>query len=203
MPGVIAAIDKAKEHYSFPSLTYTENISIRPNGQLVLSAIANGGRVYTLDPFLRHPEAQAVVFLPSASGTTGIAQTAPDMFAIVGGYLDQVTYRYVENTFNVYNGITALPGYCDVVLGTDSAGGRILRIDLRRETIEPFFPHASLGWLDTSPVPLGVNGNKVFAGYLYFSNSALGTCGRIPMSPDGRSFGAPEIIAELRRSAKA
>ncbi|KAH8892230.1 hypothetical protein GQ53DRAFT_746174 [Thozetella sp. PMI_491] len=219
--GAAAALS-TRQLYQFPNLTLIENLAVRPNGQLVLSTMSNGGNLYTLDPHSPQPEVQVAAVFADATGTTGIAQTAPDQFVIMGGYLNQSAFRYVDNKYNVYvlhfndchgttatirnvfsatgfvNGIAALPGYPDIVLAADSSSGEINRVDVAKGITETVLQDSRLNYTSSSPLPMGVNGIKVYDGHIYFTNSGLQTFGRIPMSADGRTFGDLEIIAKIQ-----
>ncbi|KAL2810110.1 hypothetical protein BJX63DRAFT_403206 [Aspergillus granulosus] len=44
-------------------------------------------------------------------------------------------------------------------------------------------------------VPIGINGLKIQNGYVYFTNTARGLFGRLPISEDGNRAGEVEVIS--------
>ena len=86
---LIALIGQAQAYhvrqlYQFPNSTFThiENVAIRPNGQLLLTIITEPC-VYSLDPAASAPTPQLLYRFPSVTSMLGIAETSPDVFAVV------------------------------------------------------------------------------------------------------------------------
>lgn len=77
-----------KQLYQFPNATFhdIENIAVRSNGQLLLNMITEPS-IYYLDPRKGNSTAQLLYTFPNATSLVGIAEYAPDQFAIaVGNY---------------------------------------------------------------------------------------------------------------------
>jgi hypothetical protein len=209
--------------YQFPNSTFIENVAIRPNGQLVLNTF-DDARIYTLDPSAAEPEPKLVAKIPGATGVTGIAQVAPDVFAVSGGINDVPNYTWeagsaqiwtldlskpcdaaeplLKNIVNlpeaeILNGMTSLPSLPHAILSVDSKTGMVYRIDTQTKLVDVVFQSDMLG-LGSDPIlPLGANGIHVYDEYLWFTNSAQGFFGRVKIEPTGELAGEPEVISRL------
>lgn len=210
---VVSASLVAQELYEFPNSTWIENIAIRPNGQLLLTSISFGG-LFVFDPHTDIPG--IAIQIPDASSVTGIAEVYPDEFVVAAGDFNATTGAFLNVAFAVVkfcgsqatlkstlpapdsglpNGIAALPARPGVALVADSAGGRILRVDTTSGNISTVLVDPSL-LPAASGIP-GVNGIKILGAYLYYTSSATGVLGRVPVSADGWNFGVLETITTL------
>ncbi|KAK3990803.1 hypothetical protein QBC44DRAFT_238478 [Cladorrhinum sp. PSN332] len=134
--------------------------------------------------------AHVISLLPGASSAT-ILDTIP-----------------IPDTINV-NGLVALPSHNanserHILLSADSRGGRVLKINTVTRTSSVAFTDPLLGGnpnITTSIGITGVNGlslrNGGRDGYLYFTNSAQGTYGRVKVSNQGNKIGSVEIISTI------
>ncbi|KAL4897512.1 hypothetical protein BDV59DRAFT_197804 [Aspergillus ambiguus] len=200
--------------FNFSTAVDIENSNIRPNGHLLLSTFANGG-LYTLNPQEQHPQAEMVALLPGATALTGITAIGIDKFAISGGvrghyHYDNETIYTVDFRRNatvqvvaklpqaeMLNGLCALPTRPHVVLSADSRVGGLWRVDTSRKggNVQLAFQHEALAAPANASSPLGVNGLKIVGGHVYFTNSARGILGRVPVNEDGTVFGEVSVIA--------
>ncbi|KAJ6442143.1 Six-bladed beta-propeller, TolB-like protein [Purpureocillium lavendulum] len=103
--GALADVSvRMQQLYQFPNATqFVENIAIRPNGNLLLNTF-DDGRMYTLDPRWRSgggDAARLVVKVPGIDGLTGIAEIAPDVFAVSGGVNNLSDYSFVLGTARI------------------------------------------------------------------------------------------------------
>ena len=147
--------------YTFTDGAYPENIAVRPNGDILVNSLSNG-RVYTLDPTARKPQARVLVELApqAASGFTGITEYERDKFAVVSGKFNLTDFTTKEaavwsfdaadcgkgsNATTVKpkkivdipvsglpNGITTLDSSRGILLAADSVLGVVWSIDLHR-----------------------------------------------------------------------
>ncbi len=85
------------------------------------------------------------------------------------------------------------------VLVSDSLGGKIWRVDTVHETAEVVFEVPSLA-LENST--FGVNGLKIFDGYLYYASTATRLIWRVAVSEDGTRFGNQAVVAQLSNSTE-
>jgi hypothetical protein len=194
---------------------FIENIHLRPNGNLLLSSLSSGD-LFTIDPTAPSPAAKAVVNCPGSTGLSGIATIGPDLFAVSGGI--HSSFRFdkmqvyvvsvpgdsdsgtifdsisVPDTYGL-NGMASLPAMSRVVLSADSHGSCIYRINTLTRKVDVAFADPLLGHGATFKV--GINGLKIFNGYLYFTNSGQGTFGRVKIADDGSKAGDIEIVARI------
>lgn len=204
--------------YQFKKQTALENLTPRSNGQLVLT-VSSQPAIYNLDPSKKNQPPSLLYQFPNVSSTLGIAEIAPDVFAVVTGNWSTVTLQAVPGTFFIWsvdlttstptakiiapmpeaaalNGATTLDGSPDLLLIADSSLGAVWRLNVTTGDYsiaiqDPLFSNWS------SPIPIGINGIRTFRGSLYFLNSAQGSYGRVPISSDGSATGEVEVIARV------
>ncbi|KAJ5461716.1 uncharacterized protein N7458_003268 [Penicillium daleae] len=207
--------------FNFSSYVDIENSALRPNGHLLLTTF-DQGRLYTLDPSSRAPEAHLVAALPGATALCGITAIDHDKFAIVGGirgsysYTNETIYTvdFTRDTVKpiihtvaripnaaMLNGMASLPTQPHIVLIADSRLGCLFRIDTKTGISKIAFKDDSLAAPANASIPIGINGLKVARGYVYFTNTARGTFSRVSVSADGLDFGDVELIATLNMDA--
>jgi hypothetical protein len=226
IPAVSATVE-ARLVYQFPNSTFIENVAIRPNGQLVLNTF-DDARIYTIDPSAAEPEPKLVAKIPGVTGVTGIAQIAPDVFAVSGGINDIPNFTWEAGSAQIWtldlskpcdaakpllkniaklpqaeilNGMTSLPSSPHIILSVDSKTGILYRIDTQTELVDVAFQSDMLG-LGSDPIlPLGANGIHVYEEHLWFTNSAQGFFGRVKIESTGESAGEPEVISRLMNNS--
>lgn len=203
---------------------FVENIAVRPNGHLLLNTFDNA-RLYTLDPSTKEIVPQVVAQIPGSTALTGIVDVAHDVYAVSAGILNSTNLSFEPGTSKIVlvnvgdcnhgkpasvevaaqipeagllNGMAGLPKHRHIVLSADSKTGRVYRVNtlngevdiaLQDDRFTPG-PHPNL-------VPLGINGIKVFNGYLYLTNSGQGFVARIKINDFGDKAGDLEIITTL------
>jgi hypothetical protein len=91
--------------------------------------------------------------------------------------------------------MAALPAIPRVVLSADSHGSCIYRINTLTRVVGVVFTDPLLGYGPNFKV--GINGLKIFNGYVYFTNSGEGTFAQVKINDDGSKAGDVEIIARL------
>ncbi|KAH8901303.1 hypothetical protein GQ53DRAFT_850860 [Thozetella sp. PMI_491] len=201
----------AKQLYKFPDATWIENLAIRHNGELILSTISKN-TLFTFNSIQSQPH--VAIQLPNVTAVTGIAEIAPDLFVIPGGTVHEANVTFTNNFVFVVdfsgcrpklkkafpalpgfpNGATAMPSCSGVALISDSRGGAIWRVDTHAGTVESVFQDASLASVGNN---LGINGIRIFDGYLYYTTTTTGILGRMTISDDGRKLGKLEQVAKL------
>ncbi|KAE9368297.1 hypothetical protein N431DRAFT_428136 [Stipitochalara longipes BDJ] len=219
-----------RQLWEFSGDIWIENIAVRPNGHLLLTTF-DLGRLYDFDPQTPNSEPHVAAQLPGASALTGITELAPDLFAVTGGQLNTTTVQFAPGSLKLYtvdfrnssandtpivrtvanvmntimlNGMLSLPAFPHIILSADSIGGRIFRVDTTTGGIDVVLQDPLLGLSNqTGLAPLGINGIKLRDNYLFFTNSAQRTFGRLPVSPRGDVLGAVEILTNISSSAEA
>lgn len=205
----------AKVLYQSPSGLFLENIAVRPSSGLLLTSILSP-TLHTLDPAAENATLDEVYTFPKANGLTGIAEYQPDVYAVVASQLNpaagtaepgstaiwtvdltsavvapQLVARIPQS--KLINGLSTVPGAPDLVLGADSHLGAAYEINMRTGAVRVLIQDAALAPGPDAPWPgLGINGLRTRDGALYYTNSALGTFGRIPLGG-----GAVEVLGDL------
>lgn len=208
--------------YQFPNHTFVENIATRPNGHLLLTTLSEPA-LWKLDPTESNPVAELVHSFPFATGLTGIAEIGPDVFAVVSGNWTLETMSGTLGSFAVWsvdmrldppvlqqiatipdtanlNGITTVPGSPNLILLADSALGAVwsLEISTGKSQIviqDPLFE-------SSSSFPLGINGVLAHQdNNLYFTNSAQGIFGRVPITSEGVANGEVEVLSHVEEGS--
>ncbi|KXX76975.1 hypothetical protein MMYC01_207148 [Madurella mycetomatis] len=213
------ASPKVTELLRFPGNTRLENLNILPNGYLIINTL-NSSDVFTVDPSDSLPQPNKLVTLPDGSSLFGITALDNGLYAVVSGIASPVPHHYLLGSFQVHvidpfsetnvliksipvpdteflNGLTSLPEHPHVVLGADSFAGSILRIDTHTDEVVTAFSSPALGFGNATGLQIGVNGVRIRDGYLYFTNSRLGTFSRLRIDEDGFPLGEPQVIAIL------
>jgi len=216
--------------YQFPNTSYTniENVAVRSsNGQLLLN-LATGARMVQLDPSAADPQPVPVVTLSGPGSLTGIAETSPDVFTVAAGNFSfgptvPGGFAGRPGTFSVWsvdltgpqavatqivaipeasalNGLTTVKGNPDVVLIADSGLGAVWSVNIKTGAYKIVIQDAQ--FLPTAALSLGINGIHTKKNVLYWTNSALGTFGSVPINADGSAAGAIVAIAHAVDSTK-
>ncbi|KAI2472740.1 hypothetical protein F4781DRAFT_444442 [Annulohypoxylon bovei var. microspora] len=190
--------------------TWFENLSVRPNGDLVLTTLAPSAQLWTLKaPYSAAPQIRLVhTFEGGKPGLVGIAETRPDVFVVIGAEFvgsgdaapgsfaifevafrgDDATARKVVDfpEAKLANGVAAVPSCgSDVVLIGDSYGGSLWRLDTRTARYERVLAAPEMAAPAGSALPFGINGLKVHAGHVYWGNSATATIYRARIDRKG------------------
>jgi hypothetical protein len=194
-----------------------ENIHVRPNGHLLLSSFGTGN-LFTLDPTAAVPSPLVIANLSGSTGLTGMATIDANagLFAISGGVL--TSFNFVQGSMAVYvvsvpsnsntgsvrsrisvngtlNGMAALPLHPHIILTADSIGGQIFRVNTRTGAVDVPIADPALGSGGNTNIPLGINGLKIYNGYVYFTNSGRGTFARVKIDAQGNKARGFEVLA--------
>ncbi|KAJ6780702.1 hypothetical protein PWT90_09072 [Aphanocladium album] len=202
--------------HQFENGTWVENIASRANGNLLVTLLDRPD-LYEIDP--RSPNATRLIH--HFSGFTslfGISETTQDVFAVAAGNFTS-SGGPVTGSFAIWkvvlgrqgeaqvvkvtdipeamflNGMTSLPAPSPAVLVSDSTRGVVYRVDiatgqysvaLRDDTFLP--PH-------NASLPIGINGIRLKAQHLYYSNTFQKVFGRIPVNTTtGSAVGPYEVV---------
>ncbi|KAJ7878535.1 hypothetical protein B0H14DRAFT_2711416 [Mycena olivaceomarginata] len=197
-----------------PTGLFLENLAVRPNGKLLITS-PDSSTLYMLDPTAENPTFDEVHTFPNVT-LSGIAEVQPDVYGIITLVLNATTISAVPGTIAIWrvdlssggppvvnkaadvpdgmflDGLGAVPGEPDLVLGADTAAGRVWQINLRTGVVriaaqdDAFAPGAS------APA-FGINGLHIRGGDLYFTNSQKKTFSRVPISVLGSANGTDEF----------
>ncbi|KAI0173217.1 hypothetical protein GGR52DRAFT_542300 [Hypoxylon sp. FL1284] len=207
--------------------TYIENIAVRANGDLLVTLLQPSASVYTVrEPFSHSPSVSLVHTFEGANGLTGISETSPDTFVVAAALYPGLAAPY-QNTSTLWemklsctgeatarkivhipeakllNGIVTIPSYRGAVLVGDSLSGVLYRVDVATGRYDVVLDIPELKPIPGGPFDLGVNGVKIHAGYLYWSNTDRDLIYRFPIDRLGYPMqGAKvETIATVKHAS--
>ncbi|KAM0354383.1 hypothetical protein ACHAPU_001427 [Fusarium lateritium] len=210
---------KVHEVAQVPGL-WIENVALRSNGDLLLNTVGDG-QLFSFNPAKPSSQPHSIAKIEGVNALFGIAEVGNDVFAIAGasatdkpqngtmnlsllnlkGGKPHVRTVFKNSKFGPVNGITALPNHKHIILGADSVRGEVLRMDTSSGHVEVAIADGQLSPIEGGPFGMGVNGIKVFKNYLYFTNSARQTFGRVKIDKLGNKIGEIEIIYKLENDS--
>ncbi|KAI0977199.1 hypothetical protein F4678DRAFT_477297 [Xylaria arbuscula] len=210
----------ATQLFNFSDPIAFENSFLASETQLLATSI-NTNVLYQFNPLAKSPQAQTAAVVVNATSLTGVAQIAPGKFVVLGGVKGNLTYGYSDETVYtvdfghgaakqktapivkavaslpdavLLNGVAALPAHPHVILATDSVTYSIWRVDTATGAVDKAITDAALEAPANATFPLGANGLKIHGGYAYFTNTAAGIFGRVPITAAGDKAGEVEVI---------
>lgn len=206
----------------FPEPTWIENIAVRHNGALLLTILSPNASLYQLShPASKRPCLSLVHTFDEVTSLLGIAETSPDVFAIVGANfsaegnpvngttvtfsVDFNKHKPIVKTItsipeaSLPNGLTPLPHHPTTVLIADSVQGLIWRVDTLTGKYDVAMQTPEMAFPPGASTPIGINGIHFFQGDLYFDNGILSTMYRVKVTPTGSiaPHAAVETVAVL------
>lgn len=173
----------------------------------------NSPQLYDLDPTASSPTPKLLHQFSDATSCAGIAETAPDVFAVVVGNQSSeglgvtgsfsvwsVNLNTPEATANLIttipeaealNGMTTVSGgSSDLVLIADSSLGAVWRVNVLNGDYSIAIEDSHFA---NSSTARGINGVHVSDGELYFTNSAQESYGHVSITDDGSAAGDVEL----------
>ena len=216
-----------KQLYQYPLGTWLENIAVRPSGELLVTLL-NKPALHQVDPFETNPTPQRVHYFSDVSSLTGIAEIAPDLFAVAVGNFSLTSggekgswsirnvvfhaahqveadiHKIADVPQGLFlNGMCALPTSrsLDAVLVGDVDQGVIRRVDTTTGDVSVAVKN-KLTAVAPDPVfggSTGVNGIHIKDGTLYLVNVAKSLFASLPIHPDGTPAGESIIIRKVQK----
>ncbi|KNG47824.1 six-bladed beta-propeller -like protein [Stemphylium lycopersici] len=206
--------------FQFDNGTWLENIAVRSNGNLLVTLI-DRPELYQIDPF--HNTATLVTNLEDeadALSLLGITEMAPDVFVFIAGNFsiaraasDPASYSIWQVDFNrggkcekvsvieklpeasFLNGMTALNRQEGTVLISDSVRGLVWRLNVWTGKYEVVLQDETMVPAEGTRLVLGINGIRIFNGYLYYVNALRGLFCRVPIDLyTGKASGPYEVL---------
>ncbi len=197
------ANDSARLVYKFGAGSWTENLVVRPSGQILVTRMDNG-QLWSVDP--ASANATLVHSFP-AHALTGIVEVRPDVFAVVSGEQDVSNSTNVDGSYAVWtidlgasppvaSRVAALPALANVngiaaldnssVLVGDIAKGTVTLVPLSGSKSAGaagdggavIADAESMGPPSTGP-PYGIDGMKFRDGALWFTNIGKKTFNKV------------------------
>ncbi|KAE8162270.1 hypothetical protein BDV40DRAFT_312547 [Aspergillus tamarii] len=198
-------LPRLRDVYQFPNGTWLENIAVRSNGNVLVTAF-NKAQLWEINPFNETISRHArVIHQFQYPGTlTGVTEIDQDVFvAIASNSLWKVDLRMTEpvvKSINItipagtLNGMAALNDSSLAI--SDSSLGLIWRVDIERATYGIMIRDNTTATSTALGPSLGVNGIRVLDGYLYYVNSPQRSLYRVRLDGSGRTIAQPETIAQ-------
>ena len=182
----------------------------------------NQQHLYDIDPRTSPSTPKILPEIPGIGSVLGIAETAPEVFAVAAGDFSSGRTP-VFGSFSVWsvnmntpqptvklitaipeaeclNGAAALNGFSGSVLIADSVLGAVWKVNVATGHYSIAIQHSGFASTPSVPQSLGVNGLRISANSLYFTNSAQGIFGRVRIHPDGSAAGDVEVLATRAQS---
>ncbi|KAE8415037.1 hypothetical protein BDV36DRAFT_298450 [Aspergillus pseudocaelatus] len=196
---------RLRDVYQFPNGTWLENIAVRSNGNVLVTAF-NKAQLWEINPFngtnSRH--ARLIHQFQYPGTLTGITEIDQDVFVtIASNSLCKVDLRMPEpvvNSINItipagtLNGMATLNDSSLAI--SDSSLGLIWRVDIERGIYDIMIRDNTTATSTALGPRLGVNGIRVLDGYLYYVNSPQRSFYRVRLDESGRISGQPETVAQ-------
>ena len=215
---------KVKELLELPNV-WIENLAVRSNGDLILDTVGQG-RVYSFNPKNPRAGAQVIAQIDGVNAIAGVAEIGEDIFAVAGSVYDEQAVRFkygsmklVEINFRncaasqngkpttrtilektdagPFNGMTALPSQKHIILGADPQRGYIWRVNTKTGVADLAIKDELLAPGPTGPFTFGLNGIKLFGGYIYFTNTRRQSFGRVKIDQQENKVGPVQIIYQV------
>ncbi|KAH2917200.1 hypothetical protein KXV92_007011 [Aspergillus fumigatus] len=203
---------KVKQLANFGPSPWIENLAVRHSGEVLATKMLDP-RILQVDPDGKLPPIVIHSWAEGASagkydGVLGITETRHDEFyvAVAGQYDENMKllpnstnyiFRVDFDTLGVLgrrvNGATTLNE--DAILVSDSSSGWVYKVDVRTGAYDVIVDDPLMMKNSGAEGKAGVNGIKVFGGYLYWTNTDAGLLARIKINDDGKPCGVSEIVA--------
>ncbi|KAJ7689470.1 hypothetical protein B0H17DRAFT_877862, partial [Mycena rosella] len=179
---------------------FLENIAVRSTSDVLVTSVMSPS-LHTLNPTTINGTLDIVHTFDNSTALTGITEYQPGVFAVVASILNVTTRRTAPGSVVIWsvdfnpavpavkkicslpdllgaNGISSFPDQPDTLLFADSDAGAVWQINARTGATRLAIQDPAM--VPGAPAPaLGINGLHAHDGFLYFSNSQLGTFSRV------------------------
>jgi hypothetical protein len=226
MFGSIAALIQPQIIHEFPLGTWLENLAPRtsyPPGVLV--NMLSSPDIY-LVPTHPPTTPIHIAHIPHHLGLMGITEMGHDVFFVIAGNFSVDTFHVELGSFSIWevdlrglpglpgnltakttkiadvptgllNGLTVLNPVEGTLLAADSENGVAWSISVRTGQIAVAVNDTSMAPLQSSTVPLGINGLHVVNQNLYYTNTNKASLSRIPLNmTTGEAIGLAETLVQ-------
>ncbi|KAE8333919.1 hypothetical protein BDV39DRAFT_188247 [Aspergillus sergii] len=196
---------RLRDVYQFPNGTWLENIAVRSNGNILVTAY-NLAQLWEINPFNGTNSNHACLIhqFQNPGTITGITEIDQDIFVTIASNslwkVDLSRPEPVVNPINItipagtLNGMATLNNSSLAI--SDSSLGLIWRVDIERETYDIMIRDNTTATSTALGPKLGVNGIRVLDGYLYYVNSPQRSLYRVSVDESGNTVGQPETIVQ-------
>jgi hypothetical protein len=87
--------------HQFPNRTWLENLAIRQNGQILLTALSSS-ELYQVDPIHADRPPALIYTIPGATSLLGIVEMQRDVFYVIAGNWSIVTFSTTSGSYSVW-----------------------------------------------------------------------------------------------------
>ncbi|EOD50385.1 Six-bladed beta-propeller TolB-like protein [Neofusicoccum parvum] len=216
-PLLTARNASTRQVYQFEQGTWVENLAVRQNGNLLVDLV-DRPEIYEINPSSNESSPKLVHRFPGITSVFGISEVSTDVFTVVGGNFSLATFSVDAESFGVWqvdltgseaavsqiaampdavflNGMTTLNSQS--VLVSDSTSGVVYRVDIQTGEYTIVLDDETMKPPADATLQIGVNGIRLFNGYLYYLNLFAKLYCRVPIdSTSGKAVGPYEVIAE-------
>lgn len=202
--------------HQFSVGTWMENLAIRPNGKILATALSSPELVQ-VDNLGIEP-VKVVHTFANAASCSGITELGQDVFYVVAGTFNISTLIPVPGSWSVYrvdanpepaevslvasfpssillNGITVLNKDKKWLLISDSVAGVVYRLEADTGKVVKVLEDPLMK--SDSSSSLGINGIKIKANNLYFTNTNKNILARVLIKDDGTSTESATAVANI------
>ncbi|KAI1302462.1 hypothetical protein F5Y03DRAFT_361596 [Xylaria venustula] len=210
--------------HQFPNGTWVENLAVRTNGQLV-TTVSSTPDLYQVDPQNGCSPVLLHSFTGFTS-LVGITETATDIFQVVVGNSSLATFEGTEGSFSIFqvdltslpacpssldlqisetahvpdavflDGLTTLSQDANTILAADINLGVVWRIDISTGESSIIIDDPLMKPGTVSNV-IGIDGIKIDAGDLIFTNPGQNIIGKIPIDTSGDPEGTASVVVAV------
>lgn len=163
-----------------------ENIAVRPNGQ-ILATNMNSNNLYAVNPTAK--TSSTALQVTGATGLSGIAEYAPDLFAVIGGKgiykVDFTTtppksslIKTITEASNL-NGLATLDN--STVLVADAGKGSVYRFDVNTGAYAEAIKDPTMA--PSGGIPFGIDGIRVLDNVLWYTNIFRNSFHKVTIDP--------------------
>ncbi|KAL1840008.1 hypothetical protein VTJ49DRAFT_925 [Mycothermus thermophilus] len=167
-------------------LNSLENLAVRPNGQ-ILATNMNQATLYAVDPVSK--TSTTALTVSGATGLSGIAEYAPDVFAVIGGKgiykVDFTVSPPRSSLIKTISEANNLNGMCTFdnssVLVADAGRGLVYKLDVHTGAHETVLQDPTMA--PSGFVPFGIDGIRYKDGVVWYTNIFRNSFHKIPVDP--------------------
>lgn len=208
----------ARTLYQFTDGTWVENLAVRQNGNILVNLV-DRPETYQINPAASNGSAPALVHsFPGYTSVFGISEVSTDVFTVVTGNFSLSTFAVTDKSFGVWqldlsgsepvatqvaampeatflNGMTTLNSQS--VLVSDPTAGVVYKVDVQSGDYSVVLEDESMKPPSNASIPIGINGIRLFNGYLYYLNLFGKKYCRVAVdSTSGKAVGPYEVLGE-------
>ncbi|KAK3313352.1 hypothetical protein B0H66DRAFT_349683 [Apodospora peruviana] len=163
-----------------------ENVAVRPNGQ-ILATNMNSANLYAVDPVAK--TSKTAISVSGASGLSGIAEYAPDVFAVIGGkgiykvdFTGSAPKSSLIKTITEANNLNGLATFDNsTLLVADAGKGSVYKFDVNTGAYSVAITDPTMA--PSGGIPFGIDGIKYRDGVVWYTNIFKNSFHKVAVDP--------------------